>query len=63
MWSIHPGQKSLEAAFPSDFDAEFCGWEVRSGSSVLASPAVAGNGTILVGSLEGYLYAVGNGEE
>lgn len=59
-WSIYLGQKDLDGAFPADFDAEFCQWQPRAGASLLASPAVADNGVVLVGSLEGYLYAIGD---
>jgi eukaryotic-like serine/threonine-protein kinase len=62
-WSIYLGQQALNGAFPADFDEEFCEWQVRAGSSLLASPAVADDGTILVGTLEGYLFAIGNAEE
>jgi len=59
-WSIYLGQEALDGAFPPDYDSGFCEWQPRAGASLLASPAVADNGIILVGSLEGYLYAVGD---
>ena len=59
-WSVYLGQKDLDGAFPADFDEEFCEWQPRAGASLIASPAVADNGVVLVGSLEGYLYAVGD---
>jgi len=59
-WSIYLGQKDLDGEFPADFDEEFCQWQPRAGASLIASPAVADNGVVLVGSLEGYLYAVGD---
>jgi outer membrane protein assembly factor BamB len=59
-WSIYLGREELEGAFPVDFGADFCEWGPQTGSSVIASPAVADNGVVLVGSLEGYLFAIGD---
>jgi outer membrane protein assembly factor BamB len=59
-WSVYLGQNALQGAFPPDFDQSFCEWQPRAGTSLLASPAVADNGVVLVGSLEGYLYAIGD---
>jgi outer membrane protein assembly factor BamB len=59
VWRIYLGNNA--GTFPSDFDTpEFCEWAPRTGYSVLASPAVAANGMIVVGTLEGYLVAVGD---
>ena len=33
---------------------------VRTGTSLIASPAVAANGVVVVGTLEGYLFAIGD---
>ena len=59
-WSLYLGREALEGAFPVDFDADFCEWGPQTGSSVIASPAVADDGVVLVGSLEGYLFAIGD---
>jgi hypothetical protein len=59
-WSIYLGREELEGAFPVDYAEGFCEWGPTTGSSLIASPAVADNGVVLVGSLEGYLFAVGD---
>ena len=59
-WSLYLGQKDRNGAFPPDFDASFCEWQPRTGASILASPAVAANGVVVVGTLEGYLFAIGD---
>jgi outer membrane protein assembly factor BamB len=59
-WSLYLGQKDRDGAFPPDFDASFCEWQPRTGASILASPAVAANGVVVVGTLEGYLFAIGD---
>jgi outer membrane protein assembly factor BamB len=60
VWSIYLGQQALQGEFPADFDSEYCQWQPRAGASVIASPAVADNGVVVVGTLEGYLMAVGD---
>jgi outer membrane protein assembly factor BamB len=59
-WAIYLGLEVRDGAFPDDFDDEFCVRQPRTGTSVIASPAVADNGVVLVGSLEGYLFAIGD---
>ena len=49
----------LEAFMEYD-DTDFCEWTPKSGSSILASPAIAENGVVVVGSLQGILTAVGD---
>ena len=57
VWDIYLGNAA--GTFPADFDtAGFCEWAPQTGYSVLASPAVAANGYIVVGTLEGYLVAI-----
>ncbi|HAX82708.1 MAG TPA: hypothetical protein DCY40_09090 [Actinobacteria bacterium] len=59
VWKIYLGNDA--GTFPTDFDTPgFCEWAPQTGYSVLASPAVAANGMIVVGTLEGYLVAVGD---
>ncbi|MBM3695226.1 MAG: hypothetical protein FJW79_04755 [Actinobacteria bacterium] len=60
VWAIYLGQQSRNGAFPDDFDDEFCLRQPRVGAALIASPAVANNGVVLVGSLEGYLFAIGD---
>ena len=57
VWDIYLGNDA--GTFPADFDDPgFCEWAPQTGYSVLASPAVAANGYIVVGTLEGYLVAI-----
>ncbi|OFW64250.1 MAG: hypothetical protein A2135_01375 [Actinobacteria bacterium RBG_16_67_15] len=57
VWSIYLGNDA--GTFPAGFEtAGFCEWAPQTGYSVLASPAVAANGYIVVGTLEGYLVAI-----
>jgi outer membrane protein assembly factor BamB len=39
---------------------DFCEWQPNSGYSVLSSPAIAPNGAVIVGTLEGVLIAIGD---
>jgi len=59
-WSIYLGQQALDGEFPPEYGDDFCEWVPKAGASVIASPAVADNGVVLVGTLEGYLMAVGD---
>ncbi len=59
-WSIYLGQQALDGRFPPEFGEDFCEWTPKAGASIIASPAVADNGVVVVGTLEGYLIAVGN---
>ncbi len=61
-WSIYLGQQALDGEFPADFGDDFCEWQPKAGASVIASPAVADNGVVVVGTLEGYLMAVGDAD-
>lgn len=62
VWSIFLGslENSLAGTFPQGFDATFCEWGPENTASILASPAVAPNGYIIVGTLEGYIVAIGD---
>jgi outer membrane protein assembly factor BamB len=59
LWSIYIGQQDLRGEFPPDYSEDFCQWQPLTGSPVISSPAIAENGTVVVGTLEGYLVAVG----
>lgn len=59
-WSVYLGQQALDGAFPAGFGEDFCQQQPQAGASVIASPAVADNGVVVVGTLEGYLIAVGD---
>lgn len=59
-WSLYLGQQALDGEFPAEFGEDFCRQQPMAGASVIASPAVADNGVVVVGTLEGYLIAVGD---
>ncbi len=61
-WSIYLGLKSAGGEFPEGYGpgSGFCDWAPITGYSVLASPAVAESGIVVVGTLEGVLYAIGD---
>ena len=59
-WSIYLGDHDADGVFPDGFGEGFCDWTPVEGFSVLASPAVDDSGIVVVGTLEGYLVAVGD---
>ncbi len=60
LWEIYIGDRELRGNFPLDYGPESCEWDPAASTPVLASPVVAENGIILVGSLQGYLFAIGD---
>jgi outer membrane protein assembly factor BamB len=60
-WSIYLGDSATAGPFPDTYaDSDFCDWAPKTGYSLLASPAISPDGIIVVGSLEGFLYGVGD---
>jgi outer membrane protein assembly factor BamB len=59
VWSLYLGNETSQSAgtFPAGFDDDFCE-ESETGYAILSSPAVAPDGVIIVGSLEGFIYAI-----
>jgi len=58
-WQIFLGNFNSPGTFPAEhLEAEYCDWGPKDDYSILASPAVASNGYIVVGTLEGYLIAI-----
>lgn len=56
-WSLYLGDGSAAGAFPATFtQTGFC--DAAIGFAVQASPAVSQDGMVVVGTLEGYLYAI-----
>ncbi|OFW65671.1 MAG: hypothetical protein A2Z12_04895 [Actinobacteria bacterium RBG_16_68_21] len=56
-WSIYlSNETSTSGSFPAGFDASAC----ETGNSILASPAISPEGVIVVGTLKGYLVAIGD---
>lgn len=62
-WRIYLGSESGQSAgtFPAGFDedADFCE-EDETGYAILSSPAITEDGVIIVGTLEGWIYAIGD---
>ncbi len=62
-WKIYLGDAEGTGAFPQDFEeAGSCGSGPAAGHSILSSPAVASNGVIVVGTLEGFIIAIGDAD-
>lgn len=63
VWSIYLGDAGGTGAFPLEFtEPGYCNWGPVDGHSILASPAVASNGMIVVGTLDGFIMAIGDSE-
>ncbi len=60
LWEIYIGDPTLRGNFPLDYGPDSCSWDPVQGASVLASPTVAEDGTIVVGTLTGFLFAIGD---
>lgn len=60
LWELYLGEEK-EAGPPKvlKIPGQSCEWEVPSGAPLYAPPAIAEDGTVLVGSGEGILYAIG----
>jgi outer membrane protein assembly factor BamB len=62
-WQIYLGDADGTGAFPASFgDGAFCQWAPTDGYSILASPAISPEGVIVIGTLEGYLMAIGDAD-
>jgi outer membrane protein assembly factor BamB len=59
VWSLYLGNETSQpgGTFPAAFDDGFCE-EDESGYGILSSPAVTEDGVIIVGTLEGFIYAI-----
>ena len=55
--SLYLGVAAHEGAFPEDFRARTCGAE----SPIFASPAIASDGTVVIGTAEGYVFKIEGG--
>ena len=61
VWQLYLGDSEAEGEFPAGFEEPgFCDWQPAAGVSVLSTPAVTDDGVIVVGTLEGVLYAIGD---
>jgi len=64
VWSIYLGDVDGDGrtgAFPPTYeDSDFCQWGPEDGNSIFGSPAIAPDGTVVVGTGEGYIVAVGD---
>jgi outer membrane protein assembly factor BamB len=61
VWEIYLGNESGQSAgtFPAGFDDDFCEND-ETGYAILSSPAITDEGVIIVGTLEGFIYAIGD---
>ena len=61
VWEIYLGNYRAQPAgnFPPGFGEEFCE-QSESGFAILSSPAITPEGIIIVGTLEGFIYAIGD---
>ena len=60
-WRIYLGNADGNGTFPADHtESDFCQWGPTTGNSILGSPAVASNGVVVIGTLEGYIMAIGD---
>lgn len=67
VWKIYVGNSNSSGTFPQDYpppqdwdDPEYCEGTPEGSFSVLSSPAVSRTGIIVLGTLEGYLVAIGD---
>ncbi len=61
LWQLYLGEaRRVGLVPPAKIGAQTsCEWEVPAGAPLYAPPAIAENGTVLIGSGEGILYAIG----
>jgi eukaryotic-like serine/threonine-protein kinase len=60
LWQIYLGEAARAGSARPASPPDRCEWQVPSGDSLYAPIAIAEDGTLLVGSGEGYLYALTN---
>ena len=63
LWQVYLGdEQHIGPALPQAISAQRgCEWDVPAGAPLYAPPAIAADGMVLVGSGEGFLYALGEG--
>jgi outer membrane protein assembly factor BamB len=59
LWELYIGNATNAGRGASPGGAAACNWEVAGGSSIYASLALASDGTIIAGTGEGFVYAIG----
>jgi hypothetical protein len=61
VWEIYLGNQVNQpgGTFPAGFNVDFCE-ESESGYPILSSPAISADGIIVVGTLEGWIWAIGD---
>ena len=59
-WAVYLGavKSAGTRSPPTPSKAEPCGWETSEGAPLYSPPAIAGDGTVVVGSGEGWIYAI-----
>ncbi|MDX1689435.1 MAG: PQQ-binding-like beta-propeller repeat protein [Acidimicrobiia bacterium] len=60
VWSLFLGDSQARGTFPPEYteDESFCEWGPEGTASILSSPAISQDGIVVVGTLEGVLYAI-----
>ena len=61
LWQIYLGDSRRAGGPPPPAlnRGAYCGWHVPTGHALYSPVAIADDGTVLVGSSEGFLYAIG----
>jgi hypothetical protein len=61
IWSVYLGNVVSQpgGTFPAGFSDDFCE-ESEAGHPILSSPAISEDGIIVVGTLEGWIWAIGD---
>lgn len=61
LWQVYLGEEHRVGvgAPPKGGPLPSCAWDVPSGGSLYSPPAIADDGTVIVGSGEGFVYAIG----
>lgn len=59
LWQLYLGDSTrVSASLPSGHRSGGCAWDVPSGSPLYSPPAIAADGTIIVGTGEGFVFAI-----
>jgi outer membrane protein assembly factor BamB len=63
LWQVYLGEeRRVGVVAPSNGGPlPSCAWDVPSGAPLYSPPAIAEDGTVIVGSGEGFVYAIGGG--
>ncbi len=61
LWQVYLGEERRVGVVTAAHNAALasCAWDVPSGTPLYSPPAIAEDGTVIVGSGEGFVYAIG----